>query len=157
MFQAGFARVDVTPPFGTALTGYFTLRISDGILDPIYLNAVAISNEEDTVVIVTGDFMYQSEKDDTRYRTLIEKELGIPADHILIQVLHQHTSTTGGGSGPSDANYKAFLERKYCDVVRMALDDRKEAKISVAAGETSEPISFIRRFRMKDGSVQTNP
>jgi len=157
MFQAGFARVDVTPPFGTALTGYFTLRISDGILDPIYLNAVAISNEEDTVVIVTGDFMYQSEKDDTRYRTLIEKELGIPADHILIQVLHQHTSTTGGGSGPSDANYKAFLERKYCDVVRMALDDRKEAKISVAAGETSEPISFIRRFRMKDGSTRTNP
>ena len=34
MLQAGFARVDITPPFGTMLTGYFALRVSDGIKDP---------------------------------------------------------------------------------------------------------------------------
>ena len=31
MFKAGFARVDVTPPLGTELTGYFEKRISEGL------------------------------------------------------------------------------------------------------------------------------
>ncbi|MBR2616058.1 MAG: hypothetical protein IKC69_05215 [Clostridia bacterium] len=157
MFQAGFARVEVTPPFGTALTGYFSLRVSDGVLDPIQLNALAISEGEETILIITGDFMYMNEKDITVYRGLIEKDLGIPASHILIQSIHQHTSTTAGKYGPTDPRYQYFLERKYVDVARMALDDRKEARISLAEKETAEPVSFIRRYRMKDGSVKTNP
>jgi hypothetical protein len=157
MFQAGFARVDVTPQLGTVLTGYFSLRVSDGILDPIYLNALAVSEGEDTVVIITGDFMYMVERDATYYRNLIEEKTGIPADHILMQAIHQHTSTTAGNSGPTDATYKAFLAAKYVDVVNMALADRKDATLSIAEKETSEPVSFIRRFRMKDGSVKTNP
>ena len=157
MFQAGFARVDVTPQLGTVLTGYFQLRVSDGVLDPIQLNALAVSEGEDTVLVITGDFMYMVERDVTRYRNLISQELGIPADHILMQVLHQHTSTTGGYSGPTDATYKSFLERKYVDVARMALEDRGEARVSIAQKETAEPVSFIRRYRMKDGSVKTNP
>lgn len=61
MFRAGFARVDVTPPLGSILTGYFAPRISDGVLDPVELNALAIGNEEDSILIITGDFMYGHE------------------------------------------------------------------------------------------------
>lgn len=157
MFQAGFARVDVTPPLGTILTGYFEPRISDGILDPVELNALAISNEEDTILIITGDFMYTPERAMTRYRQLIAEETGVPMEHIFAQTIHQHTSTTPGPNGPTDSHYQHFLERKFCDVARMALADRSAAEVSVAQEETSEPISFIRRFRMKDGSTQTNP
>ena len=39
----------------------------------------------------------------------------------------------------------------------MAIADMTEAAIGIAQQETAEPISFIRRFRMKDGSVRTNP
>ena len=90
MFQAGFARVDVTPQLGTVLTGYFQLRVSDGVLDPIQLNALAVSEGEDTVLVITGDFMYMVERDVTRYRNLISQELGIPADHILMQAYFYH-------------------------------------------------------------------
>ena len=157
MFQAGFARVDVTPQLGTVLTGYFSLRISDGVLDPIYLNALAVKGGEETVVIITGDFMCMVEKDATYYRNLIAEKVGIPADHILMQAIHQHTSTTAGPSGPTDATYKAYLAAKYVDVVQMALADLQDATLSIASKETAEPISFVRRFRMKDGSVKTNP
>jgi len=44
MLKAGFSRLDVTPPFGTDISGYFYRRISDGILDPLYLNTVALGN-----------------------------------------------------------------------------------------------------------------
>ena len=157
MFQVGFARVDVTPPLGTILTGYFAPRVSDGVLDPVELNAVAISNDKDTILIITGDFMYCNEESMTGYRQLISDAVGIPMDHILAQSIHQHTSTTAGVSGPTDFYYRNILERKFCDVARMAMDDRVEANISIAQAETAEPISFIRRFRMKDGSIRTNP
>ena len=45
MIKAGFARVDVTPPLGTPIAGYFSVRLSEGVRDPIELNAVALGNE----------------------------------------------------------------------------------------------------------------
>ena len=43
------------------------------------------------------------------------------------------------------------------DVVKLALDDLAECRVTVGEKETAEPVSFIRRYRMKDGSVMTNP
>lgn len=157
MLKAGFARMDVTPPLGTNLTGYFEDRISDGILDPIELNALALQLNEEKVLIITGDFMYMNEITITGYRKAIAAELEIPADHILIQSVHQHTSTTAGENGPTSVEYQYILTRKYCDVARMAFADLKEARVSIAQQETAVPISFIRRYRMKDGSTETNP
>ena len=158
MFKAGFARVDVTPPFGTPLTGYFALRTSDGILDPIELNAVAIQKDDNIALIITGDFMYITEKTATPIRELISKETGLPIENILTQALHQHTTTSIDLSAiDADEVYLSVLKRKYCDVAKMAIDDLKDATVSVAEEETATPISFVRRYRMKDGSTRTNP
>ncbi|MBR4287938.1 MAG: hypothetical protein IKT50_00710, partial [Clostridia bacterium] len=157
MLQAGFARVDVTPPLGTVLTGYFAPRISDGVFDPIELNALALRVEEDSVLVITGDFMYTLEKDVTHYRDLISKETGLPADHIFYQSIHQHTSTTPGTCGPSGHLYQEYLCRKFADVAKMALADLSDTRISIGEKKTAEPVSFVRRYIMKDGSVQTNP
>lgn len=157
MFQAGFARLDVTPPLGTELTGYFQKRISDGVLDPIELNALAIHDGQTTALVIASDFMYANEKALNRFRTLISESTGLPMDRIMIQSTHPHTSTTLGPDGPTDANCQWFLERKYCDVARMAIADLKDAAVSIAEQETAVPISFIRRYKMKDGSTLTNP
>ena len=157
MFKVGFSRVDVTPPLGTELTGYFHKRYAEGVLDPLYLNALALSDGENTALIITGDFMYVLESAMSRYRGLIEKRTGLSKDSIMLHTIHQHTSTTAGIGGPTDAVYQDFLERKYCDAAQMALDDMAEAAAFYAEGETEKPISFVRRFRMKDGTVRTNP
>ena len=34
-YTAGFARLDITPPLGVRLGGYFTVRIADGVLTQI--------------------------------------------------------------------------------------------------------------------------
>ena len=57
MLKAGFARVDITPPFGTPLAGYYEMRYADGILDPVYLNAVALGNEEERILLITADVL----------------------------------------------------------------------------------------------------
>ena len=45
MLKAGFSRLDVTPPLGSDLSGYFYRRLAKGVHDPLYLNALAIAND----------------------------------------------------------------------------------------------------------------
>ena len=56
MIQAGFARVDVTPPLGSPMSGYFYKRFAEGVLDPLSLNALAIGNGEERMLIISCDF-----------------------------------------------------------------------------------------------------
>ena len=163
MFQAGFARVDVTPPFGSPLAGYSKKREADHIIDPIELNCIAFSDGENKAVLITGDFTSVRENASTLIRGMIAKRCEIPADHVFMQALHQHTSIrlgtrpTTSGSYFKDAAYFDLLCRKYCDVAQLALADLKDAILSYGIGETAEQISFVRRYRMKDGTCKTNP
>ena len=155
--KVGFGRVDVTPPIGVPLAGYFEPRTSIGMFDPLQLNAVVVEVGEDRMAVITADFLSMREVDCTGLRRLIEKETGIPAQNILTQCLHQHTSIFAGNGSAMPAHYKQSMERKYVDVIKLALDDLAETTVTVGEKETERPVSFIRRFRMKDGSVRTNP
>ena len=162
MLKAGFARVDVTPPLGNPLHGYFKHRNADGVLDPLYLNALAVSNEKDTVVIIVADFIGITLDEALKIRDMAAKALGIGMDNVIVQALHQHTSVRFGNRGTgtdqlSDTEYMDIVRRRFCDVAKMAFDDMEECEMSVTFKETDRPVSFVRRFRMKDGSVRTNP
>ena len=155
--RIGFGRVDITPPLGTKITGAWQLRTADGVMDPLELNSVVLESGEEKIVIVTADLLAMNLANATSIRNLISAETGIPTQNILMQCLHQHTATTGGSTDVSCAEYVAVLKRKYVDVVCLALNDLAEAKMSCAEKATSEEVSFIRRYRMKDGNVMTNP
>ncbi len=161
MLMSGFARADITLPLGTGLAGYFAPRPANGILDPLYLNAIAISDQKQTVLIITVDALGIRETFCKEIRELIEKRTGIPTDHIIINALHQHTSFVmrpkGGTCALEDATYIDVLYRKFCDVSQMAIDDMEESTLYISVAPAIEPISFIRRYRMKDGTVKTNP
>lgn len=155
--KIGFARVDITPPLGTPMTGGWQGRFADGILDPLELNAVVMERDGERIAVIAADLHYMHEVHATPIRKLIERETGIPARNILFQCLHQHTSTTGGIVPVVGADYNALLKRRCVDVVRLARNDLAEASMSVGEKETGEEVSFIRRYRMKDGTVMTNP
>ncbi len=161
MLKAGFARVDVTPPLGTFLAGYFEARFAEGILDPIQLNAIALSDEKESVLIITSDFLGIRENYATPIRKKIEERTGVPADHIMVTALHQHTSVCLRG-GPDnnvieDHDYMQLLYRKFCDVAQMALSDMAECRMSYAEKQAEKPLSFVRRYLLSDGTVKTNP
>ena len=160
MLKAGFARVDVTPPLGSPLAGYFYERSADGILDPIQLNAIAFSDGESTALIVASDFIGMDLEHCTEVRELISERTGIAADHIMISCLHQHTSLRIGGKGYAelkDPVYMNVLYRKYGDVAQLAVNDMSDATVGTAEARALEDIAFVRRYWLEDGSVATNP
>ena len=161
MLKAGFSRVDITPPLGSFVAGYFRERYAKGVLDPIYLNTIAVSDESETAVIITADLLYITANYADEIRALIEERTGIPANHIMISCLHQHTSVALRLGDPqpilNDKAYIDVLYRKFADAAQMALNDMKDATLSRAERETEKPIAFIRRYIMKDGSIATNP
>ena len=160
MFKAGFARADITPPLGTYMTGYFEDRHSKGVLDPIYLNAVAYTDGKKTNLIITCDATNINACYAEEIRKLIAKETGVSSDAVFINVLHQHTAFSLLKAHPEKTPgeiYRGMLYRKFCDVSLMAIDDMRDAEIYTGTLETSEPVSFVRRYVMRDGSIRTNP
>lgn len=162
MLQAGFARVDITPPFGNDLSGYYTRRLADGTLDPLYLNAVALTVGEQTLILMAADYIGIKLAHNHKLREMISERTGVPFENILIAALHQHTAPCLADPATRDTALRdnVFIDvlyRRFVDAAVMALDDRAEAEMSVAAREVAEPIAFVRRYFTKEAGVVTNP
>ena len=158
--MAGFARVNVTPPLGIPVHGYYKPRFAKGVLDELEINALALSCGEDAVVVLSMDHCGIKQELTDHFGKLVSDATGLPVEAILIHQTHTHTGPSLNASNEAESElvgeYVRFLERKFADAAVMALADRKKAKMAYAVG-TAPNIAFVRRFHMKDGSIRTNP
>lgn len=158
--QAGFARVNVTPPLGIPISGYYKPRFAEGVLDELEINALALSCAEEAVVVLSMDHCGINQELAARFAEQVTKATGLPKEAILIHATHTHTGPSlrpweDREPGLVEA-YMQILDRKFADAAVLALADRKNARMGYAVGQAPN-IAFVRRFRMKDGSIQTNP
>jgi hypothetical protein len=51
----GSARVKITPKIGITLSGYYNVRVSEGVLDDLYLNAVAFKQGVKKYCVISAD------------------------------------------------------------------------------------------------------
>lgn len=156
--KAGFARVDITPPLGIYINGYYIDRHAETILDPLEINCLALSCDGTKLALVAVDNMgiYKDILDPVRQ--YISQETGLPVEAIFVHTTHSHTcgAITTQHNSPIEQGYKALFKDRMAEVVKMALEDLKPAKMGFGTG-TAPNIAFSRRYRMKDGSVRTNP
>ena len=156
--KAGFARIDVTPQLGAYVEGYINVRVSDGILDPLLATAVAVSDGDTTAVIISLDALAICRNAAQLAKDAIHEATGIDHDAIIITCTHTHLGPVlfKGSSLWSD-DVGGVICKKLGGLVKMAVDDLKPAEMYVNAADTPVDISFIRRYKMKDGSTKTNP
>ena len=83
---------------------------------------------------------------------------GLPWEAIYIHATHTHTGPflNPNPTDPLEIEYAQKVTHKLADAARLALVDLKPAKMGYGIGDAPN-IAFVRRFRMKDGSVRTNP
>lgn len=165
--QAGFSKLNINPPMGTPINGYYKPRHVEGYLDDLEVVALALKVEDTTVVILSVDTCIISTSLTNELRCKIAEATGLPTDAIWVHTTHTHTAPQIGDTfsvvpleWPEQQNllneYYAFFSRRLADAAVLAIADLKEAKMGWAVGNAPN-ISFVRRFRMKDGGVRTNP
>ena len=163
-FKVGFARADITPPLGVPMAGYTFLRKASAIRDNLELNALAVSGGTQTAIILAADLLdLQDNELALAMRKRIAEAAHVPVEAVYFHCTHTHLSPAFGKADPNgetsfdgDPAYCENLIVKACAAAKSAVGDLAPATIAVGRAEAKR-ISFIRRFRMKDGGIRTNP
>ena len=172
-FKAGFSRVDITPPLGSFMPGYYVDRHAKSVLDPIQINCVAFSDGNTVAIVQQFDTEGISDAVADGMRDAIAKATGVQRDAILVHASHTHdggflavksvqgASASDDDGVPShateiDALYVQMATSRAADAAALAIADLKPARLAVGRSEAKR-ISFGRRYLMKDGRVLTNP
>ena len=155
-FKVGFSRVDITPEMGIEISGYFKTRIADGVLDALYANAVAFEQGDTRAVMIAVDNLGIKQDLISDYRKMISEKVGLPYEGVFISCTHTHTGPFIKGENEACEAYRALLGERLVSAASLAVADLKNAKMGYGIGE-APGIAFVRRFRMKDGSLKTNP
>jgi len=172
VLQAGVATVDITPPKGYRMAGYFSERLNTGTHDPLRAKAIVLRQGDEQAAIVICDLLYVMREVSDRARELAGRKTGIPVANITVAATHAHTgplyvgamrdyfherAVAKHGSDPHEmVNYSAELVDKIAEVIVQA--NASMQPVELEAGIASETrLSFNRRFHMKNGTVRFNP
>ncbi len=172
VLRAGIAVVDITPPLGYRMSGYFNERLSTGVSNPLRAKAVVLKQARESAAMVFCDIIGISQDVSSHARRQAAERTGIPAGNILIAATHSHTgplyfgalrkhfhdtAVAEHGSDPCETgDYPSEFVAKLVEVITQA--DTAARPVRIEAGVTRQQgLSFNRRFRMKDGTVRFNP
>lgn len=158
--KVGFGRSNINPPMGIEIGGYYKLRLADGVLDDLEINAIALNDGKKTILMVTVDHCGLKREIMELFKAQITEKTGVPKEAIYIHATHSHTAPKILSDELTKDEliiaYREFVKLKIADTCMFAIADLKPAKMGFGIAK-AENIAFIRRFRMKDGSVKTNP
>jgi len=170
--QAGTAVVDITPPVGYRMSGYFCERLSTGTDNPLHAKAIVWTQGEVRAAMVFCDLIGLSLDVSASARKAAEAKTGIPAERILIAATHSHTGPLYAGAlrkhlhdlavarhGSDPCEKIDYPKRLIAGIVEAIVRaDAAAAPVQIAAGRAEQKgLSFNRRFHMKTGPVRFNP
>jgi hypothetical protein len=169
---AGLAVVDITPPVGYRMSGYFSERLSTGTSNPLRAKAIVLRQGSTSAALVFCDIIGLSLDVSSRVRRIAAKKTGIPAENILIAATHSHTGplyfgalrkhfhqlaiAEHGRDSCEKVDYSSELAKKIIRVITQANKKTKPVQLKAGAAE-QQNLSFNRRFHMKNGTVRFNP
>ena len=170
--QAGLAEIEITPPIGYRMDGYFTERLSTGVKDPLMAKALVFQQGDTKSALVVCDLLGVPQTLTREVRARAAARTGIPAENIAVTATHTHTgplfsgerarifselAAAKYGTDPlARINYVETLRDRLVDVIVAANAAVSPATLEfVAASE--DRVSFNRRYHLNDGTVATNP
>ena len=149
-FLSGFGRCDITPVGPTRIN---SSRVSDHILDPLYITCIAVSDGENTALMITVDLRNVYDHITQPGFAAISAATGVSADRIFLTATHNHSAPDV--SNIEDESIQRYLKDiffpKLTECTQLAVADLKPATLTVAQGET-EPMNHVRRILLADGT-----
>ena len=168
----GAVEVDITPPVGVRMAGYFTERLSTGTHDPLKAKAIVLSDGREKFVLVFCDLVGPSLNVTSKARALASEKIGVPVQNIMICATHSHTGPLfdnviydylhdkavkeRGKDEAERVDYPKFLTERLVHAILEANDTSRPARLAVGITK-QEGLGFNRRYHMKNGTVAFNP
>jgi len=157
-YRIGYGRVDVTPLENVPQAGFGNTdrHISTEVHDPIMASCFAITDQADTtVLLICVDLQRADITTVTNARENIERELGVPGDHVMVCTTHTHAGPEMFRPDmPQIARYRPRLDEGILLAAKLAMFDRREADIYMGQIET-ERMNFIKHYAYEDENGQT--
>ncbi|MFD9323835.1 neutral/alkaline non-lysosomal ceramidase N-terminal domain-containing protein [Streptomyces sp. NPDC060053] len=159
--RVGAAKADITPEDLTGLhpmPGAFS-----GVHDPLHLRALYLGDAVTEVALVSLDLIEAG--DVTPLRERVERELGIPADHVVVTATHTHNApriadvspgALAHAGGPESAAYTETVYARIVAALRRARATARPARFGVGTGTADVNVN---REVFQDGrwSLGHNP
>ncbi len=166
---AGTARTDITPD--PAMKNWVDGRPYDGVLDPLTLRGLVLSDGNTEFALVCWDLIDATEECVVNVRRAVRGATGIPETHILVAASHTHSAprspfaaSTFAGRGSErlraileDPVFQAWSRRlpgQCADVLKRAQDRLQPVTLGIGRANVSEWL-FNRRPVDPQGNVVT--
>jgi hypothetical protein len=163
--KAGYAAVEITPPAGIPMAGYYSIRKAEGRHDPLMARALVLESGGTRVALVACDLVGMDRPIIEAARRLVREQSGLAPETVMISATHSHTGPLlnlrfSAAADPAARalieRYRDELPRRIAQCVHAAASHLTTARASAATGR-EESLAFYRRFVMKDGTVRFNP
>ena len=150
IFQAGYARKDMTPDGN--------IHMNDGVLlnkvqDPLYVTCIAVYDGENTALLFTVDVKGLADFTCEMMKKRINFATKVPVENIMISATHSHSTPfpENPGSDPDNIRWTAKVNTQVIEAAKEAIADLSDAEIYTGEGK-STGMAFVRRWYLSDGT-----
>lgn len=167
--KIGWARRDISTTEPVCIHGQFYLRISQGVLDPITVTALALSNDDDAMLLLSCDATSVPEaRVEVIRQRVMQLRPEIAVEKIVVNATHTHSTgdISGGMSRPGvdfpvdrsirimpTEEYQEFFYRQAVDALVSAWDSRCPGGVSWGYGYAVTSMSR-RTWYLEDMSKE---
>lgn len=151
--RAGAARVDITPPLGVEMWGYFNRSgPANGKLDPLFARVLALDDGRQSAAVITLDLGRSFGPPQIAWlRDKARRQHGVA--EVMLIASHTHSGPVIDDSyddGVPEWEQRAL--EKIADSIGEAVSKLKPARIGVGLGQAT--LGHNRRVVQSDGSVK---
>ena len=147
-YKIGFGRVDITPTESMPLSGMgiTSKRMSRVVRDALFATCIAITDEQNTTVLLYTIDLQSSAGTVLECRNTIAQLTGVPEDHIFMSATHTHAGPhVDNQEIESCARYREVLRKKLPVAAVEAMADRSEADLYMGQIE-AERMNFVKHY-----------
>lgn len=154
-FKMGMAKADITPKLDCLLYGYPWTRRAEKVLDPLSVSAVALQQDEETVLMLSAEVCCLNYDACDDMRESIANATGVKKSNILYSCIHTHSGPithTSMGWGSADMDYiNGTLLTGSVEAAKKAMMSMKSAVMGI--GTVDSMVGINRREVTPAGEV----